>query len=357
MATGNKPKPLTLTQAAYAMRKIIMVGGICVVVIMVGRVFLEAAVAYWKATHPEPPPPPTAGFGLLPKIEFPPSATAPQAYKLEMPPAKLKPPADRAFVFFQPSKRASLLAVDKAKEQAQTLGFILEPDRISSETYRWRKTLPIPAILDYNIVTGTFLQRLDWQSDPAFLQGSRLPNEDQAIQLTRQTLSSVGLLQKDIATSSAKVTYLKATGSTYTNTVSLSEADFLQVDIFRLPINGQHAVVSDRPSKGIVRAILSGNPNKALQLVTLEYNYLPVNYQTVHTYYIITPQTAYQLLSQGKGYLAVSEGVSTAVIRNISLGYFDSSKQQQYLQPIYILEGDGGFVGYVPAVDPRFVVP
>lgn len=354
---SQKPRPLTLTQAAFTMRKIIMVGGISLVVIIVGRIFLEAAVSYYQYLYPEPPPPPTVGFGVLPKMDFPASANPPTSYRLEMTPARLKPPSDRATVYFQPSKRASLLAIDKAKEQAGTLGFLFDPDRLGPEIYRWRRTSPLPAILDYNVVTGTFLFRLDWQSDPNFLQASKLPNEEQAITQARQILGTAGLLEKDIATSSAKVTYLKASGTSYANTVSLSEADFLQVDIFRYPINGQYQVVSDKPTKGTVRAIISGHPDRSLQLAVLEYNYLPVNYLSFHTYPIITPQQAFALLSAGKGYSAVSEGVTEAVIRNISLAYYDSGKQQQYLTPLYLLEGDGGYVGYVPAIDPRWMTP
>lgn len=357
MASSTPAKPLTLTQAAFFMRKVILVGGITLGVFIVGRVFLESAVNFWKATHPEPPPPPTVGFGILPKLQFPAVNDAPQRYKLEVAAANMKAPSDRALVFFQPSKRASLLALDKAREQASVLGFLFDPDKVDGTQYRFRRTTPLPAVLDYNIINGTFLLRLDWQSDPTYLLENRLPTEDSAIGTTRQLLAQAGLLEKDIATSSAKVTYLKASGTSYTNTVSLSEADFLQVDIFRSPIASKYDVVTEKPSKGTVRAIISGHRDRAIQLTAMEYNYLPVNYQSVHTYPIISPQVAFQMLSQGKGYSAVTEGVTDAIIRSVRMGYYDSGKEQQYLQPIYILEGDGGYVGYVPAIDPRWISP
>lgn len=352
-----KAKPLTLTQAAAAMRKVIVATGITLGILIVGRVFLEAAINYWKATHPEPPPPPTVGFGVLPKLAFPESVIKPTKYTLQVSSTNLRPFSDRALVFFQPSQRASLLAVDKASRQATVLGFLFQPERITSEQYRWRRTQPLSAVLDYNIVNGTFTMKVDWQSNPAFLQGNRLPTEDQAIGLAKQTLGSAGILPKDMATGSAKVTYLKSDGDSYTNTVSFSEADFLQVDLFRTPVRSQFPILGERPNKGAVRVIMSGNQDRNLQTVAVEYNYLPVDYNTSHTYPIITPNAGYQLLAAGKGYSAsISEGQTEAVIRNIYMGYYDSgNKAQNYLQPIYVFEGDGGYVGYVSAIDPKWI--
>ena len=44
-------------------------------------------------------------------------------------------------------------------------------------------------------------------------------------------------------------------------------------------------------------------------------------------------------------------GVKQAVVRNVSLAYYDSVIPQNYLQPIYVFEGDGNFIGYVSAID------
>ena len=354
-----KAKPLTLTQAAYAMRKILLATGITLAVLIVGRILVESAVTFWKTTHPTPPPPPTVGFGVLPKLQFPESVAKPTSYRLEVSGAKMKATSDRALVFFQPSKRASLLALDKASVQAKVLGFLFDPERITSESYRWRRTDPLPAVLDYNIVNGTFVMRVDWQSNPAFLQGNRLPDEDAAINTARQKITEAGLLSKDMATGSAKVSYLKSNSGSYTNTVSFSEADFLQVDLFRTPVFGQFPVLTERPTRGTIRAIISGSQDRSQQIVALDYSYLPVDYTVLQTYPILSPTAAYQMLSQGRGYSAsISDGQTEAIIRNVYLAYYDSgNKPQSYMQPIYVFEGDGGYIGYVPAIEPKWITP
>ncbi|HSW89302.1 MAG TPA: hypothetical protein VLH19_00315 [Patescibacteria group bacterium] len=357
MPAAKPASPLTLTQVASFMRKFIAIAGVTLAVMIVGRVFLESAVGYWKATHPAPPPPPTAVFGLLPRLKFPTSVGTATSLKLEIPPSRLRPVSDRATVYFIRSKRPSLLALDKAKEQAATLGFLFEPDRIDTQTYRWRRTQPLTSVLDYDIITGMFTMSLDWQSDPNFLQNSKLPIEDEAILNVRSSLSTAGLLEKDIATGSAQVSYLKSSGGTYEPTVSFSEADFLQIDLYRTPVNGQYQVVTEEPGHGTIRAIITGSSDKSNFFAKLEYYYLPIEYGISATYPIITPTRAFQLLSEGSGYTAAMPTTGKDVIvRNINLAYYDSKAEQQYLQPVYVLTGDGGYVGYVSAIDPRYVV-
>ena len=351
MPTQKAAKAISLTQVAGVARKTILIGGIALAVLVVGRFFLDSLVTYWVMTHPAPPPPPTHGFGILPKIAFPTSVGTPTSYTLQVVPEVMIPPSDRAPVFFMPAQRASLLSLDRAKQQANNLGFLLEPEQITSSLYRWKRNQPLQSTLDYNINNGTFTQKLDWQSNPTFLQQNNLPTEDVAINDIRSLLSSTGLMQPDIATGAAKITYLKSTASGYTPTVSLSESDFLQVDIFRTPVGGRYNVVMDEPDHGAVRAIISGNSDPSLRYALIDYKYLPVDYTSFETYPIITPQQAFDLLKSGNGYTAqMPESQTSVVIRNIQVGFYDSYAQQQYLQPVYVLTGDGGYTGYVPAI-------
>src|SRR5690348_11287393 len=106
MPTQKAVKPVSLTQVASVARKSILAGGIALAILVVSRFFLDSLVTYWKITHPAPPPPPTHGFGILPKIAFPKSVGTPTSYRLEVVPQVLSPKADRAPVFFMPAQRA-----------------------------------------------------------------------------------------------------------------------------------------------------------------------------------------------------------------------------------------------------------
>lgn len=356
MPTQTPVKPVTLSTVANVARKSILVGGITLAVVIVGRFALESFVTFWVRTHPAPPPPPTTGFGVLPQITFPTAKAVPTSYKLEVSARQLTFTQDRAPVFFMPTQRASLLSLSKAKGEANSLGFILEPEPVTSSVYRWSRNQPLLSTLEYNISNGTFTQTLDWQSDPTFLQQKNLPTEDEAIRMTRSLLSSAGKLEDDVATSSAKITYLKSTPGGYEEAVSLSESDFLQVDIFRDKIGSRYDVVMDDPTHGAIRAIISGHPDDTMRFVSIAYKYLPIQYNVFETYPIISPENAFDLLKSGKGYTArMPKDQKDVTIRNIRLGFFDGFTPSSYVQPIYILEGDGGYTGYVPAITPLWL--
>ena len=62
-------------------------------------------------------------------------------------------------------------------------------------------------------------------------------------------------------------------------------------------------------------------------------------------------EEAWQLLKAGEGFVASAQREDVAVIRNVTLGYFEST-DQSFVQPIYVFTGDNNFIGYVSALDP-----
>ena len=49
-------------------------------------------------------------------------------------------------------------------------------------------------------------------------------------------------------------------------------------------------------------------------------------------------------------YRTISKAGGTATVRTVTLAYYDSLDPQNYLQPVFVFEGDDGFLAYVPAV-------
>jgi hypothetical protein len=87
----------------------------------------------------------------------------------------------------------------------------------------------------------------------------------------------------------------------------------------------------------------------------MENNYRPVDYLQMHTYPLRSVTAAWQQLQSGLGYVAQKGRHDVAVIRDVSLGYYDDYTDGEYLQPIYVFQGDGGFIGFVPAVDVKWL--
>lgn len=346
----------TLTDMTYIGRKVVKYGGILLVVLIVGRTLASAAINYYRAVNPPPPPPPTVGFGLLPRIEFP--ASVPNeitTYTLETPNGRLPNFGDRAKVYFMPKASLGLLSDQKVKQVASEYDFVFAPEVLDSRTYRWKKSQPLETTFQIDSVTNNFTLRTDFLSRPDLLAENKLPQNNEAVNRVKSMLDAADLLPEDMATAAGEAVYLKALGGELQPAVAFSDADFVQIDLNRTPVDGVYRMFSPNGYQGSVQAIVSGLFGGNDSIVKLDYNYHPVDYSQEHTYPLRTTDSAWKVLQAGEGYIAAPGDGSTAVIRQVILGYFDSFAEQSYLQPIYVFIGDGGFLGYVPALDPRYV--
>lgn len=343
---------VNLTRTSALMRNIIKFGGVSLIAIMVGRVMWGAVVAYWKATHPPPPAPPTVGFGKLPHLEFPINNDKPTSYRLETITGKAPEITDRAFVFFMPASEPSLLALDRAKKKASSLGYVFEPEQITSRKYRWTLNTPMFSTLEMDILSGTFTISTDWASHPELLTKISTINPDSLVSRVKGILSTAESLPLDFKQGVANTTLLKSLGGQFTQASSLSDAEFVQIDLYRTPIQEKYTGYTDKSKQGPIHAIVDSKGT----ILELRMGAFTVNSQIVHDYPLRTASEAWQILSSGEGYV-VSKGTSdSAVVREVKLGYYEPSVEQTFYQPIYVFEGDGGFVGYVEAISPEWLV-
>ncbi len=348
----------SLTNVTYMGRQVVKFGLIGIAVLMVGRITINGFIAYWKATHPEPPPPPTVGFGKLPEINFPTQSEEdkPISYKLETATGTTPDYGDRAKVFFMPKASASLLADQAAKEKASKLNYVFEPEVIGTELYRWTKSQPLLSTLEMNVRNYSFSVSTNYLSLPELLVNTTAPSGFEAVDDVKTLLKRADLLPDDVATASGQILYLKSLGGELAPAVSQSDADFIQVDLNRNPVDGVYRMLTPEGYKGTISAILTGFYEGRDSIVEMSYNYHPINYEEIHTYPIRTSQSAWQLLQAGEGYIADKGDEDSAIVRAVFLAYFDSFEEQEYLQPIYVFENqETGFLGYVSAVDPKLI--
>lgn len=354
MVKGTTNTGLNLTRVTFFGRRFLKYGVFVIIGVMVGRFALSTLFMLWQALNPPAPPPPTIGFGLLPPLVFPNQTQAekPGRYKLETATGTLPNFGDRAKVFFMPPQGSSLLDDQEAKTIATGLGFVFEPQILDATTYRWTKSQPLQTTLNMNIKTKTFVMTTDFLNRPDLIRLGQVPDSASAVTSVKQKLNQVGLLQADIATRSGEISFLKTLGGELAPAISLSEAEVLRVDLSRAPIDGQFEMYTPDGKTGTVVGFLA---TKEVGIVELRNNHHLVDYSQVETYPLRTAQDAWQVLQAGEGFIASKGITETAVIRKVYLGYFDAYLEQSYLQPIYVFEGDDGFLGYVSAVEPKLV--
>ncbi len=346
-----------LTTINYFGRLFVRYGLAFLVILMVGRVLLSAAVNYWKATHPAPPPAPTVGFGVLPAPQFPAQSSEekPNNYELEIV-AGLNDSVDQAKVFLVTRNSVNLLDDQKVKTVAEDYGFTSEPEIIADQEYRFTKSSPLDMSLEISSLDWTFSLRSNYLSRADLLtQENRLPEEFEAVNTVKDYLSRADLLGSDMATASGKVSFLKSLGGELTSAVAYSDADFIQVDLNRSPIDGLYPLYTAKGSVGIVSAILSGLSLGNSGIVQMDNFYRPVDYLNVQTYPLRGFRSAWKIVQAGEAYIASGPKTGTVTVRSAELAYYDDFEYQRYLQPIYVFKGDNDFMAFVPAISAEYL--
>ena len=344
----------TLTSVSYYTRKSVVYGSAGFVSLIIIRLIWGVFSVWWVKNHPPPPPPPTVAFGVLPAIKFPDGKDPKQvSLKLETITGATPDLGPQTKVYFMPSYRANVLGLELATGLAAKLGFLFAPTRVDEQVYEWTREGTLPGTLSVNLVTGHFRLTTLWHRD-AQISTARAPTEAEAVKNAKRFLSSANLLDNDLDAGSTKVEYIQAGAGVYSSAVSQSDANFARVHLFRAATE-KIPVVTPNPNEGLVQVVVSGISSQK-QIVEVIYRYSPVEYSRFATYPLRSTKTAWEILSSGQGYIPkLIPTHGQTVVRQVKLGYFDNSTPQEFLQPVYVFEGDNGFLGLVPAIDPKWL--
>ena len=348
---------VNLTQTAYWTRRLLKLGAIFLIAIVFLRFAFQIIGTLWRKLNPPPPPPPTVSFGKLPALKFPENKNLPQlTFRLETIQGTLPNLGKVGKVFFIPKEGPNLLALERADNQAKKLGFTLEPQQINEKIYRWTDNKTPSSILEIDINTGNFHLKYDYENDSEVLNNKDLPNNQQAAQEAKNFLTGQGLLAADLATGSAEFTYLKYFPPDLLPVISFSEAEFIRANLFRADLDGLK-ILPPNPKNSLVSFLFSGIKTLGKRIVEINYSYYPLERETFATYPLKSVQSAWQEFQGGKGYIANLEeiGKSEIVIRKVYLSFYEADQPQNFLQPIYVFEGDFNFIGFVSAVDSQWV--
>lgn len=349
----------TLTQTSILARKIIRFGIYGLLALIAGRILINLGAQAYKVWFPAPPEPPTVGFGILPAMQLPNhTASSSLNLKIETADGRLPTLPRLVKVYVMPKPSASLLSLDVARTKASGLGFSNLGLPISDTVYNF-PNVKSSASLTMNIVSGDFSVSYDVSTKPEIL-ADRPPATEDAISAAKTFLSRAGVLPADI-NGPATAQYLKADNGALAPVVSLSEANFVKVNLFRKSFDGYSSLPSN-PSEANIWLILSGAKAREDQVVSATYHYQGVSEDQFQTYPTKSVDQAYQDLLNGKGGIARLQGgdkSSDVTIRRIYLAYFDPPSDANYYQPIVVFEGDvgetfGGFIAYVPAITDEY---
>jgi hypothetical protein len=341
-----------LTETSYYARRAInwLVLGVAAYILL--RILWAIFVAIIILIFPPKAAPPNHRFGVLPSIQFPaqasPSATF--TFRLETIEGVVPSASESATVYFMPKSPANLLALPKTQQFTEQLGFNPKEIQETKTIYRFGDDEFPLRTLRYDIISNNFTLQYAYGFDQAIFSSGAAPSVETAIKLAQDFLSGNRLLPKDFSLQDLRTTNLTLVGDQLIKTPSVTLTNAIKVNTQRSNIGGV-PVYYPNPDDSPISLVISGSPIQKKRILSVSYIYWPIEYQTYATYKIKPSQEAWQELQAGKGFIARYPAQGTeAIVRSVHLGYFDSVSPQTYLQPIFVFEGDDGFLAYVQAV-------
>lgn len=344
---------MSLTEIAYSSRKIIKYGGIGLVTFLIVWPIYTLAVSAYKAAHP-PYIPPTLKYGILPKIVFPEKQFEKKNFTFQLPNDTFPAFKDQQKVYVVYRSNSSFLALEEDTKTAKDFGFSGTPTEIQPGIYQF-KDETLNGTLTMNVLDGSFRLEYPYQNDQLLLNPKSVPTKEDAINEASRFLQSGGKMTDDLSGGEQKVSYWRIEFDGLKAVSSPSEANAVRVDFFRKNLEDNLAILSTEKDKASVSVLVSGSDVAGKKILDVSYKYTNIDRESYSTYPIKTTEQAVNDLKIGN-YWPVSE-VSTndIIIRKIYLAYFEPVTLTNYMQPIFVFEGDNNFTAYVPAVVDKYV--
>lgn len=345
----------TLTEAGFYARKTVTVVIIFLVAIMLAPVLLRGVRLIILAINPPKPIPPEMRYGALPDIGFPKITNTDRPnLVLETKTGELPKFPNQTRVYPVQTNKLRLLEIDRIKTRATSLGFTANPEKLSDNAYKFKHPAA-PIELAVDIISNGLSYKYNWASDQNFYSNTNIPTRTDGLKDARSFFQTLGVLPPDMASGTEKYSYYISLPGGILKPTSQLEANILRIDLFRSDIEfdkNKYRVVTPFFSTSPVNVILTGlSGNKKIIEAAYNYSALLDAEKEYSTYPLKPVSMAWDELRGGGGYTAhIDNPIQTVKIRNVSLAYYETEAGQQFLQPVFVFEGDEGFAGYVEAI-------
>lgn len=346
-----------LTEISIVTKKVAFWFVIAIVIYVILKFSFDAFVIYWKNAHPIPLTAPDVRFGKIASPVFTQISTSSSGLKFKLEnveglPIKDATPAGR--VYSMPKKLPTLVDIQRTRDFAAKLGFTDPEIPLTSTYFSFVDPKDKFRTLEIDTTSGNFKLKYDYKSNPAVFTGDTVEDKDQAVKQVKDYISLNSLFDDSLL--KGKITpnllYYDTNTQTASSASSLSETNFMKINFFRNDLDNKKILP---PSFSESHNFVLYTPSQMIDKRFLEINYTfwPIYFEDFGTYPLRSSEQAWQDLTEGYA-LIINLGNNNPsdliVIRNIYFAYYDSEEPQNFLQPIYVFEGDNDFVAYLPAI-------
>lgn len=341
---------MSLTHTAYMSRNIIKYGGIGVIFLVFLWMSITTGYKIYRAAHPVYVAP-TQRYGVLPAIVFPEKEKTNKSFSFEFANDTVPQFSDQARVYVIYRSSSSIMALEKDKETAKKFEFTEEPTEVKTGVYEFKNS-SLNKTLTMNVLNGSFALTYPYMSDQLLISSTNMPSKNEAIEIASSYLGIGDKMTDDLKNGEKKVSYWKIQNGSLIAANSQSEANMARVDFYRSKLN-ELEVLSENVGKASVSVLVSGSDVADKEVLEVNYKDLNIDSESYSTYPIKKAEEAIEDLKAGNYWPASDITAAQTTIRNMYLAYFEPVSLTNYLQPIFVFEGDNNFVAYVSAVSSK----
>jgi len=336
-------------------RRVIKYGGGGVVVFTILWMVVAGGIKAYLAAHP-PKVPPTVRYGVLPKIVFPEKKKESKTFVSEMANDELPKFADQAkvYVIYRPISR--FLALEEDTKAAKEMGFTAQPIETSQNSgiYEFKNEV-LNQTLVMNVPEGSFKLSYPYTQDQMLQNPEKVPSKEEAVMAAEGFLEGANKLLADLKNGEKKITYWKIEYDGLKQVTSQAEANVARVDFFRQPLGENLKIMPADVNRAAVSVVVSGATVEGKKIIEVTYKYAKIDRESFETYPIKSSQEAWKDLEAGNYWPATDTAAKEVTIRKMTMAYFEPVTLTNYLQPIFVFEGDGGFMAFVPAIVEKYL--
>lgn len=346
----------TLTEVSVVTRKVIIWIVVVAILYLVLRVVYSMALNYWIASNPPEDAPPNVLFGPISPPKFPDSLPTTASLRLTLLTIEGGPQEATAAgkVYFMPKKLQSLLAPQKARETANRLKFLQEPEIVSSTLYRFRDP---NRTFELDIVNNNFVYTYNYKEDISVFSNNIL-NKNTAVSLATRFFNSTGAISSSmLSLNTVQLLHFDEVAKLFSPATKEKSANSARVNFFRPDLDGLPLLTPEH-NKSYIYAIVTPHFDEDKQVVEAHYNFWPIDFSNFGTYPLRSSDKAWEDVKDGNGVVATfgqNPQDAEIIIRKVYLAYYDSGLPETYMQPIFVFDGDNGFVAYANAIADEYL--
>ncbi len=290
-----------------------------------------------------------AAFGKLPPVNLSEGVSAPGGvnYTIETVSGNLPNLPTIVNVFAIQSPLPSFGDLDRAKRLAINAGFGDQTiNNVGGKAIFTNTEQGISLTID--TATGNFVVSSDYFNNQKVLSTNPKP-ENISINTARKFISNFNFSESDFPSINVETINYKVDGNKLSEALSVASSNLMQVNFGRADLD-EFPIISSNFKNPNLWVLISADGVVAAKNST--QNILKYKFST---YPLMGVPKALDQLKAGKGAYNKELKGTNFPIRSVKLGYLETGRPQNYLEPVYIFNSDEGLLAYVGAIDETWI--